>query len=333
MRSIVRFSARKHPADMNIDLRQLRHFIALIEHRNFTAAAQAMKLSQSACSRSIQSLEHAFGARLLDRNNPLQPTPKGRVVLDHARRLINQTQDLFNDIQQFNEKEAGEVHFGCGPAPAAWLMPQVIGRFSRDYPKVRMVFRVDNWQALGERLMAETLSFIVADTRNYEFDTRYRVQPLSKHRWGFCCRKGHPLTAFETISVEQLFAYPLAATIRPPNLHRALVELSGKQDIRTNIECENGYSLLEAIRHSDAIGTTNHGHSSAQQGLHMLKIAGLDDNSEAFYTHYGIVSLSDARLSLLTRKLIDTFVQVDQDLHGVVDVLPAGEGEVPDNLV
>lgn len=169
MRSIVRFSARNHPADMNIDLRQLRHFIALIEHRNFTAAAQAMKLSQSVFSRSIESLEQAFGARLIDRNNLLQPTPQGRVVLDHARRLINQTQDLFNDIQQFYEKEAGEVHFVCGPAPAAWLMPQVIGRFSRDYPKVRMVFSVDNWQALGERLMAETLSFIVDDTRNYEF--------------------------------------------------------------------------------------------------------------------------------------------------------------------
>lgn len=65
----------------------------------------------------------------------------------------------------------------------------------------------------------------------------------------------------------------------------------------------------------------------------MLKIAGLDDNSEAFYTHYGIVSLSDARLSWLTRKLIDTFVQVDLDLHGVAEVLPTGEGEIPDNLV
>lgn len=82
------------------------------------------------------------------------------------------------------------------------------------------MFRGDNWQALGERLMAETLSFIVADTRNDEFDTHYRVQPLSKHRWGSCCREGHPLAAFEEISVEQLLAYPLAATIRPPNLHR-----------------------------------------------------------------------------------------------------------------
>ncbi|MCI4183925.1 LysR family transcriptional regulator, partial [Dickeya dianthicola] len=103
---------------MNIDLRQLRHFIALIEHRNFTSAAQAMNISQSAFSRSIQSLEQSVGARLIDRHHHLEPTKKGLLVLEHARRLTGYAQDLINDIEQFSEKESGEVHFGCGPAPA-----------------------------------------------------------------------------------------------------------------------------------------------------------------------------------------------------------------------
>lgn len=303
---------------MNIDLRQLRHFIALIEHRNFTAAAQAMNLSQSAFSRSIQSLEQGVGARLIDRNNHLEPTKKGLLVLEHARRLTQHAQALAHDIAQFSEKESGEVHFGCGPAPAAWLMPQVIGAFSRHYPKVRLVFRVDNWQALGQRLMAEELAFIVADTRHFELDARYSVHPLSQHRWGFCCREGHPLAEFDEISVEQLFSYPLAATVRPPNLRQALVRLSGQQDIRPSIECENGYSLLDVIRHSDAIGTTNHHHGPAHRppsGIHMLKITGLDDEAQAFYTHYGIVSRADARLSWLAQRLISMFLDVDRALH------------------
>lgn len=52
---------------MHIDLRQLRHFIALHEHRSFVAAALAVNLSQSAFSRSIQALEHSAGCRLVDR--------------------------------------------------------------------------------------------------------------------------------------------------------------------------------------------------------------------------------------------------------------------------
>ncbi|MEI7065235.1 LysR family transcriptional regulator [Dickeya chrysanthemi] len=306
---------------MNIDLRQLRHFIALIEHRNFTSAAQAMNISQSAFSRSIQSLEQSVGARLIDRHHNLEPTKRGQLVLEHARRLTRHAQDLLNDIEQFSKKESGEVHFGCGPAPAAWLMPQVIGEFSRHYPRVRLVFRVDNWQALGQRLMAEEFAFIVADTRHFELDARYNVQPLSRHRWGFCCRLGHPLAAFDEISVEQLFSYPLAATVRPPNLRQALVRLSGQQDIRTGIECENGYSLLDVIRQSDAIGTTNHRHGPLQQpphGIHMLKITGLDDDTDEFYTHYGIVSRIDARPSWLSQQLIAMFLQVDQSLHNDV---------------
>lgn len=301
---------------MHIDLRQLRHFIALVEHRNFTSAAQAMNISQSAFSRSIQSLEQGVGARLVDRNNHLEPTKKGLIVLEHARRLTGNAQELLNDIRQFSEKEEGEIRFGCGPAPAAWLMPKVIGAFSRQYPKVRLVFRVDNWQALGQRLMADEFDFFVADTRNFEFDAQYSVLPLSQHRWGFCCREGHPLAAFDEISVEQLFSYPLAATVRPPNLRQALVRLSGRQDIRTSIECENGYSLLDVIRSSDAIGTTNIRHDPPgwrPEGIRMLKITGLDDDTEEFYTHYGVVGRTGARLSWLTQKLIDAFLQIDRE--------------------
>jgi DNA-binding transcriptional LysR family regulator len=114
---------------MNIELRQLRHFVALIEFRNFTTAAQAMKISQPAFSRSIQSLEQMVGARLINRQNPLEPTKKGLLVLEHARQLLQHSQELLNDIAAFNEKEAGEIRFGVGPAPAAWLLPQVVRPF------------------------------------------------------------------------------------------------------------------------------------------------------------------------------------------------------------
>jgi len=63
---------------MHIDLRQLRHFIALAEQRSFVAGAQAVNLSQSAFSRSIQALEHSVGCQLVDRGRKeLPPTKQG----------------------------------------------------------------------------------------------------------------------------------------------------------------------------------------------------------------------------------------------------------------
>lgn len=319
---------------MHLDLRQLRHFIALVEFRNFGLAAQSVNISQSAFSRSIQALEQSFGARLIDRNRNLEPTKKGLIVLEHARLLVGNAHNLINEVRQFNEREAGELSFGCGPAPAAWLMPQAIGHFTRQLPKVRLRFHVDNWQALGQRLLAEECEFFVADARHFEFDPDYRVQLLSPHRWGFCCRIGHPLASFDEVSVEQLFSYPLAGTVRPPNLRKALVELSGRPDFQTSIECDNGYSLVAVIQHSDAIGTTNVSRSNPylQQGLRLLKVRGLDPQAAEFYTHYGIVSRAGYKLSYLAQTLIEAFLEADRAMQAVEAGLPPLPSDGSDRL-
>lgn len=304
---------------MHLDLRQLRHFIALVEHRNFGLAAQAVNISQSAFSRSIQALEQSFGARLVDRTRNLEPTKKGLIVLEHARLMIGNAHDLINSVRQFNEREAGELSFACGPAPAAWLMPQALGVFTRRLPKVRLRFHVDNWQALGQRLLSEECEFFVADARNFEHDPDYRVELLSQHRWGFCCRSDHPLAALEQVTVEQLFSYPLAGSVRPPNLRKALVELSGRPDFQTSIECDNGYSLISVIQHSDAIGTTNVSRNNPylRQGLKLLDVQGLDPQLPEFYTHYGIVSRAGYKLSFLGQALIDCFHEADKAMQAL----------------
>ncbi|MBD1586230.1 LysR family transcriptional regulator [Pseudomonas typographi] len=316
---------------MHLDLRQLRHFIALVEHRNFGLAAQAVNLSQSAFSRSIQALEHSFGTRLVDRTRNLAPTKKGLIVLEHARLLIGNAYDLVQSVRQFNEQEAGELSFACGPAPAAWLMPQALGLFTRRLPKVRVRFHVDNWQALAQRLQAEECEFFVADARNFEHDPDYRVQLLSPHRWGFCCRSEHPLAALEQVSVEQLFSYPLAGSVRAPNLRKALVELSGRPDFQTRIECDNGYSLVSVIQHSDAIGTTNVSRNNPylRQGLKILNVCGLDAHAPEFFTHYGVVSRAGYKRSFLAQALIDAFLEADSAMQALEANPPQGKGTEP----
>jgi len=156
---------------MHIDLRQLRHFIALADQRSFVAGALAVNLSQSAFSRSIQALEHSVGCQLVDRGRKdLAPTKQGLVLLEHARRLVRVAQQMANEISQFNGLEAGELRFGCGPAPAAGLIPRAIGSFIGRYPKARVQFQVDDWQSLSKRLLSEEFEFFVADTRQFEAD-------------------------------------------------------------------------------------------------------------------------------------------------------------------
>src|SRR5690349_15978349 len=72
-----------------MDLRQLRHFVALADYRNFGRAAEATNLSQPAFSRSIQTLERDLDCALVDRSSrELRLTGQGELVLQHARRLL-----------------------------------------------------------------------------------------------------------------------------------------------------------------------------------------------------------------------------------------------------
>lgn len=288
---------------MHIDLRQLRHFIALHEHRSFVAAALAVNLSQSAFSRSIQALEHSAGCRLVDRAaKDLRPTKQGLIVLEHARRLVSGAHNLANEIALFNGLEAGELRFGAGPAPATWLVPRAVGRFNVRYPKARVSFQVEHWQALNRRLQAEEFEFFVADTRHFEADPQYRTSRLRPRRWHFCCREGHPLAARESVSAEELLSFPLATNISPPNIRKVLVDLSGRPDFRPAIECENGHSLLGVVLASDAIGISSGLGDLAppgQGGLRPLRVRELPDDLDELHTRYGIVSRAGYSLAPL----------------------------------
>lgn len=300
---------------MHIDLRQLRHLIALNEHRSFVAAAVAVSLSQSAFSRSIQALEHSVGHQLVDRaSKDLPPTKQGQIVLEHARRLVSGARQLSNEIHQFNGLEAGEVRFGCGPAPGSGLVPKAIAAFIERFPKARVHYQVDDWQSLSKRLLSEEFEFFVADTRQFEADPDYLTQRLRPRKWHFCCRAGHPLAQLPSVTPAQLFEYPLAVTIRPPNLRKVMADLSGRPDFTPNVECENSHSLLAVVQHSNAIGTVGAYSDiflSANGNLVLLKIDGLAEDQEELHTRYGIVSRAGYRLSPLARAMIEVIQQVD----------------------
>ena len=307
---------------MHIDLRQLRHFIALAEQRSFVAGAQAVNLSQSAFSRSIQALEHSVGCSLVDRGRKdLAPTKQGQLLLEHARRLVSGARQLTNEINQFNSLESGEVLFGCGPAPASGLVPKAIGRFIGRYPKARVNFQVDDWQSLSKRMLNEEFEFFIADTRNFEADPAYLTQRLRPRRWFFCCRAGHPLAQRISVSAEELLSYPLAVTIRPPNLRKVLVQLSGRQDYAPNVECESPFSLMSVVLSSDAIGICG-AYSDvflyAKGDLVRIEVDELAQDQDALYTRYGIVNRSSTRLLPLAQAMIDEIKQLDNsDDHDV----------------
>ena len=83
---------------MNVELRQLRCLVAIVDAGSFTDAAIDLCISQAAVSRTLASLETALGVRLLRRTTrEVTLTAAGRRVLPHARRALAEAQDVVRE--------------------------------------------------------------------------------------------------------------------------------------------------------------------------------------------------------------------------------------------
>ncbi|MFJ1340419.1 LysR family transcriptional regulator [Pseudomonas caricapapayae] len=299
-----------------MDLRQLRYFIALTEHRSFVRAADAMGITQPAFSRSIQGLEQEFGCVLVDRGNKdLRPTPEGQVVLQHALRLVQGAAQLSCEVLQMTKLDAGELHFGCGPAPAVQLVPQALARFLQVHPKVRTRLEVDNWEKLSRALNREEIEFFIADIRQFEADPNFQTLPLSPRRGLFFCRPDHPLLAKDSLSTNDMFDYPLATTLIPPGVRKLLANLSGKTDFTPQLLTEHLPTLVRLVLDSDAIGIgTEEAFAREIQQGHLVRLhwRNLPANLDSLNARCGIVSRSGYRLSPAARTMIDTLISLDQ---------------------
>lgn len=77
-----------------MDIRQLRYFITVAEHLNFTKAANQLYVAQSAISHQIADLEDQVGVKLFIRNKrSVQLTPAGAVFLKEVMEIVEKRQE------------------------------------------------------------------------------------------------------------------------------------------------------------------------------------------------------------------------------------------------
>lgn len=298
-----------------MDLRQLRYFIALNEHRSFVRAADAMGITQPAFSRSIQGLEQEFGCVLVDRaHKDLRPTPEGQVVLQHALSLVQGAALLSHEVTRMSKLDAGEVRFGCDAVAAVNLVPQALARFITAYPKVRSALQVDNWEKLGRSLSREEIEFFIADVRHFEADPIFQTQALTPRRTVFFCRAGHPLLAKDSLSTNDLFDYPLATPLIAPGIRKLLANLSGRVDFAPAIELEQFTALGTLVRQSDAIGLGAEEafvDAFARDELQVLHWRNLPPALDSLNNRCGVVRRAGGRLSPAAKALIDSLLAVE----------------------
>jgi len=140
--------------DLDLDL--LRAFVAIVDCRSLSRAAERLNRNQSTVSQQLKRLEERLGATLLDRSpRRMDLTAEGEAILDHARRLLALNDEIVERIQE--PKATGVVRLGAPEDFATTHLPDVLARFARAHPQIALEVTCELTVILCEKFSAGEL--------------------------------------------------------------------------------------------------------------------------------------------------------------------------------
>jgi DNA-binding transcriptional LysR family regulator len=162
----------------DLDIRLLVALDAVATEGTFGRAAERLGYTQSAVSQQIASLERIIGDPVFDRPGgprPVELTPLGAHLLDHARQLLAHLDRIDADLDRFRTGDTGRLRVGTFQSVSNTVLPSLIGAVRDELPNLDIVaFESDYDTVLHDRLADGDLdlSFMVGDVGD-AFDSRH----------------------------------------------------------------------------------------------------------------------------------------------------------------
>lgn len=303
-----------------IDLRHMRHALALAEERNFGRAAKRIGISQPTLSRSIQTLEEGVGAPLFDRfSREVLPTELGRVFLGRAASIVAEADDLEREMAAQLGLESGVLRVAVGPYVAAVLLGAILGRFSDLHPALRIEVAEVSGARMLEVLGSGKVEVLIGERVLFRDSDEFVVEPLRRRFGDYICRAGHPILEQDSVHVLDILAYPLATTdISPEAWVRILGEDAGEFDPVTladrawKVRCQSLVAIAELVAGSDAIGMFSRAmirRELAEGSLAVIPFEGTKPSAD-----WGIVRRRGRTLSPAAEAFIEAVREADDEV-------------------
>ncbi|MGV3652494.1 MAG: LysR family transcriptional regulator [Devosia sp.] len=172
-----------------MNVRQLMHFLAVLEHASILKASRQLNLSQPALSKSIATLEEHYGVKLFDRQaRGVQPTAFALALERHARRILHDVETTRQVLGQLAAGTSGTVALGTG-ASFVSLVGDVVSEFSASHPDVDFSVVLDHADHLRTALLGNRIDFFVGMYNRLVGDAAFAIEPVFEDRFvGVCAR-------------------------------------------------------------------------------------------------------------------------------------------------
>jgi LysR family nitrogen assimilation transcriptional regulator len=145
-----------------MELRQLRYFVAIVDHGSLSRAALVLHVAQPALSQQLRRLEDELGAQLLHRSSQgVLSTDAGKVFYQHARAILKQVADASSAVTQSATRPSGKVTLGLPHSISGALALPLLMAVRADYPEITLQLTEELSGNLAEQLKAGRINLAV----------------------------------------------------------------------------------------------------------------------------------------------------------------------------
>jgi LysR family transcriptional regulator, hydrogen peroxide-inducible genes activator len=223
-----------------MELHQLRYFVAVAQLENFTRAAQKCFVAQPSLSQQIIKLERECGGPLFDRSGrKVRLTDRGRTLFDRAIEILAAVEGAKRALTE--DVDAGQLTVGAIPTIAPYLLPPLLKRFLRDYPKTEVT--------VSENLTEYTIQACLEGDVDVGVlalpisEDQLAIEPLLTEELLLAMAAGHPLAARRHVSMQDVSLERFVLLSETHCLGRQVVSFCKGQSCQPAISCRSAQLL------------------------------------------------------------------------------------------
>jgi len=249
-----------------MDLLQLEHFLAVVEERTFTRAAERVGRTQPAISQSIKKLEEEIGAPLFARDvHDVSLTEAGRVLVEYARKMVRARDDAMREVGALKTMKTGTLNIAAHESAAVYLLPAPLRTYLARYPDVKVgIFRSRLADIPRQVLDREVDLGFVKDEPGFR---ELKWIDVHADEMVLIAPPGHPLVRRGNVSIrdlggEQFVLHHLCSSTEQKIRRlfeehdtpcRIVAELWSFENIKTFVQAEVGLAIVPRVTVSDEL--------------------------------------------------------------------------------
>ncbi len=195
-----------------MEMRQLRHFLALMETKSYWRAAEECGLTPQALSKSIRRFEDSLGVRLFDRDTrSVRPTLFAEQIVTYARNIDAEARSLRRALDALLDTGTNQLVIGAGAAVATKLIADAVLAVRRHNSNIAVDVIEGTFEDLIPRLLQGKIDVVVSIMTVDVVDRLIDHRVLRVEKYRAYTRAGHPLAGLEKVPLARLLEFPWIA--------------------------------------------------------------------------------------------------------------------------